>query len=70
MFNRRRKIHLLRDRIRKQFKEKVIELVDVGVPNLCGHFDDADFMTCDLVCGKKRDRKSNGGTWWLNEGVS
>ena len=37
----RRKISLLRDaKIRKQLIEKVIKLVDVGAPNLWGHFKD------------------------------
>ena len=34
-----RKISLLKDvTIRKRFEENVITLVDVGVPNLWGHF--------------------------------
>ena len=37
-------------KIRKQFEEKVIELVDVGVPNLWGHFKDGVLETCDAVC--------------------
>ena len=37
----RRRISLLIDvKIRKQFEEKVIKLVDVGAPNLWGHFND------------------------------
>ena len=37
----RRKIILLKDvEIRKQFEEKVAELVDVGMPNLWRHFKD------------------------------
>ena len=37
----RRKISLLKDLMnRKQFEEKVIKLVDIGVPNLWRHFKD------------------------------
>ena len=49
----RRKISLLKDvKIRKQFKEKIIKLVDVGVPCLYGHFKDWVLEACDEVCGK------------------
>ena len=57
----RRKISLLKDvKIRKQFEEKVIELVDVGAPNLWGHFKDGVLMACDEVCGKKRGGEVKG----------
>ena len=37
----RRKITLLKDvKIRKRFEEKLTKLVDAGVPNLWGHFND------------------------------
>ena len=36
-----RKITLLKDvKIGKRFEEKVIDLVDIGSPNLWGHFKD------------------------------
>ena len=51
--SQRRNINLLKDaKIRKQFEEKVIELVDVGMPNLWGHFKDEVSKACDEVCGK------------------
>ena len=51
----RRKISLLNDlKIRKQFEEKVIKLVDVGAPYLLGYFMDRILRACDEVCGKKR----------------
>ena len=56
-------------KIRKRFEEKVTKLVDVGVPNLLGHFKDGVLMACDEVCGKKRGRRSKGYTWWWNEEV-
>ena len=35
------KIHLLNDvQIWKRFEEKIVKLVNVGVPNLWGHFKD------------------------------
>ena len=62
----RRKISLLKDvKIRKQ--EKVIKLVDIGAPNLWGHFKDVVLMACDEVCGMKRGRRSKGNTFLLNE---
>ena len=51
----RRKVCLLKDlRIRKRLEEKVIEIVDVCVLNLWGHFKDGDLGTCDDVGWKKR----------------
>ena len=56
----RRKITLLTDvKIRKRFEEKVIKLVDVGAPNLWGHFKDGSLMACVEVCGKKIRRRSD-----------
>ena len=55
-------------KIRKQFFEKVIKLVDVGAANLWGNFKDGVLNACDEVCGKK-SRRSNGDTWWWNEEV-
>ena len=61
----RRKISLLKDvKIRKQFKEKVIKLVNVGTPNLWGHFKDGVLEACDDVCGKKmegEEKEIHGG---------
>ena len=63
----RRKISLLKDvKIRKQFEERVIKLVDVGAPDLWGHFMDGVSKACDEVCGKKRGRRSKGDIWWWN----
>ena len=62
----RRKICLLKDvKTRKRFKEKVIELVDVGAPNLCGHFNDGILKACDEVCEMRR----KGNTCCWNEEV-
>ena len=70
----RRKITLLKDvKIRKQFKEKVIKLADVGAPNLWGHFNDEVLKACHEVCWRKRgekkkrymveDRRGQGGSF-------
>ena len=49
----RRKISLLIDLlIGNQFEEKVIDLVDVGLPNLLGHFKDGILEACNEVCWK------------------
>ena len=53
----RRKITLLKDvKIKKPFEEKLIE-VEVGVPNLSGHFKDEVLEACDEVCGKRGEEK-------------
>ena len=55
IWDERRKTNLLKDlKIRKQFEEKEIKLVDVGVANLWGNFKDGVLKACDEVCGKKR----------------
>ena len=64
----RRTISLLKDfRIRMQFEEKVVKLVDIEAPNLWCNFMDGNLKACDEVCGKKRGRRSKGDTWWWNE---
>ena len=50
-------------------KEKVIKIVDVGVPNLWGQFKDVVQKACDEVCGKKSGRRSKGDTWWWKKEV-
>ena len=66
----RRNINLLKYlKIRKQFEEKAIELVDIGVPNMWGQFKHGVIEACDEVCGNKRGRRSKGDTQWWNEEV-
>ena len=66
----RGKITLLKGvKIRKRFEGKVNKFVDVGMPNLWGHFKDEVLMACDEVCGKRRGRRCEGDTWWWNEEV-
>ena len=61
----RRQVSLLKDvKIRKRFDENLIKFVDVGAPNLWGHFKGEVLKACDEVCGKKRGRRSKGDTWW------
>ena len=43
--------------------------MDVGTPNLWGHFKDGVVKVCDEVCGKKSGRRSKGDTLWWNEEV-
>ena len=65
----RRQITLLIDaKISKRFDENVTELVDVGAPNLRGHFKDGILRAFDEVCGKKRGGRK-GDAWWWNEEV-
>ena len=66
----RRKISLLKDlKIRKQLQEKTIQLVDVGAPNMWGHFKGGIIGACDEVWWKKSGRRSKGDKWWWNEEV-
>ena len=54
--------------VRKQYYKKVIDLSDIGVPNVWGYFEDGVLGACDEVCGKKRCR-SKGDTLWYNDEV-
>ena len=64
IFTKRGMIGFLKEmKFRKRFYEKVIELVDVGVPNLWGHFKDVILKACDEMCGKRIRRRSKGETW-------
>ena len=54
----RRKITLLKDvKMMKRFEEKETKFVDLGAPNLWGHFMDGVLMACDEMCGKKMGGK-------------
>ena len=65
---RGKEISLLKDvKIRKQYEEKFITLVDVEAPYLLEHFKDGMLKKCDEVCGKKRGRRSKVDIWWRNE---
>ena len=51
----RRKITLLKDmKIGKRFEERVTKLVDVGAPDLWGHFKDLVLKACDELYWKER----------------
>ena len=53
-----RKISLLKDvKTRKRFKGKVNKLVDVGAPNLWGHFKDGVSKACDDVYEKEEKQR-------------
>ena len=44
------------------------KLVDVGAPNLWGHFKEGVLKACDEVCVKNMRRRSKGDTlWWKKE---
>ena len=53
----RRKITLLKYvKIRKQFEEKVAKLVDVGAPNLWGHFKDCVLKALMRCVGRREEK--------------
>ena len=66
----RRRVWKLKDNnMKKRFQERVKELVDVDAPNLWNTFKKSMLQACDEVCGKKKNIKSHGNTWWWNEEV-
>ena len=52
--------------IRKQFYKKMIELVDVGMPNLWENFKEGALRSCYEGCGRKRCRRYM--VKWIGEG--
>ena len=63
----RRMISLIKGKkIRKQFDEKVIELVNVVMQNFWGHLKYVVLRSCDEVCGKNMGRRSKGDACWWN----
>ena len=55
------------EKIRNRFKEKVIELADIGISKLCEHFKDGVLEACDEMCDRKRSSRSEGDTCWCDE---
>ena len=55
-------------RISGKQREKVIEFVDVSLPNSWDHFKDGVLRACDEVYGKIGTR-CRGDKWWRNEDV-
>ena len=47
---------MLKNKIRKRFDKMEIELVDVSITNLWGHFKHAVLLAYDEMCGKRSDR--------------
>ena len=56
-------------KIWKRLVEQATGLVDVGAPNLWGHFKDGGLKACDEMCEKKRGRRTKGDIWQWNEEV-
>ena len=60
---------MLVDRFEDQeaIEEKVIKLVNVGVPFFLVHFKDGILISCDDLYERNRGRGSKGDAWWWNE---
>ena len=66
----RRKVWKLKEEeTRVRFERRVGELVNVDDPDLWNCFKKGVLKACDEVCGKKKGRRDQGGTWWWNEEV-
>ncbi|XP_068739418.1 uncharacterized protein [Montipora capricornis] len=66
----RRKVWKLKeDNTRSRFERRVGELVSADAPDLWECFKEGVLKACDEVCGKKKGRRDQGGTWWWNEDV-
>ena len=66
---RRRVWKVKENYMKTRFQGRVKELVDVDALNLWNTFKNSMLQACDEVCGKKKDRKNHGDTWWWNEEV-
>ena len=58
---------LKEDDTRARFEEIVRELVSVDAPDLWKCFKEGVLKACNEVCGKKKERRDQGNTWWWNE---
>ena len=52
---------------RKKFKDEVKELINTGAKNLWGLFRDGVLEACEEFCGKRKQSRERGSTWWYNE---
>ena len=53
----------------KNFKDKVKGLVNTEAKDLWGLFNDEVLESCEELCGKRKQRREQGSTWWWNEQV-
>ena len=61
----RRKVWKLKeDDTKGRFEGRIEELVSTGAPDLWKCFEKGVLKACDEVCGKKKRRRDQGGTWW------
>lgn len=66
----KRRVWKLKDEeVRKNFADRVEQLVDVNADDIWKSFKEGVLQACDETCGTKRGRKSKGDTWWWNEEV-
>lgn len=60
---------LKKDKRQANFEGRVEELVNFGAPDLWNCFKEGVLKASDDVCGKKKDRRDQGDTWWWYEEV-
>ena len=66
----RRKVWKLKEEAtRGRFEGRVRELMSTGRPDSWGSFKEGVLKACDEVCGKGRNRRDIGKTWWWSEEV-
>ena len=60
-------MEIKRKKTLKKFKDKVKELVNIEAKDLWGLFKDGVLKACEQLCGKRKQRREQGSTWWWNE---
>ena len=51
-------------RNKEKFKDKMKKLVDTEAKDLWGLFKDPVLETCGELCGRRKQRREQGSTWW------
>ena len=68
-FERRKVWKLKEDDTRARFEERVGELVRANIPDLWKCFREEMLKAFDEVCGRTKERRGQGDTWWWNKDV-
>ena len=54
---------------REKFKDKMKELVNTEAKDLWSLFSDGVLEACKELCGRRKQKRERGSTWWWNEEV-
>ena len=66
---RRRLWKLKENDVKRNFENRMRELVNMEAQDLWKSFKDGALKACDELCGKVLSRRDGGDTWWWNEDV-